>query len=206
MSEDWKNRRAQAEALYAASQWADAEPAFAALRQEGPEDGNLIHDHAVCLFQLGRQQEALRELDRAVALEPDHPYRYASRAWIRAALKDVDGAIADYRKALELDPDDAITLNNLGLLEEQYGMRKSAQERYRKADTLMGILRDAGIDPPGAEEDTPSTRKAMEPTEQGKVDTAEPHPTSLWREMASVFTDRQHRQAFFAFIRNGFRT
>ena len=46
MREDWENRRAQAEALYAASNWADAEPAFAALRQEGPEDGNLIHDHA----------------------------------------------------------------------------------------------------------------------------------------------------------------
>ena len=65
-------------------------------------------------------------------------------------MKDVDGAIADYKKALELDPEDAITLNNLGLLEEQYGMRKSAQEKFRRADTLMGILKDAGVDPPQA--------------------------------------------------------
>ena len=212
MKEDRQKRREQAEALYAASNWADAEPAFAALREEGPEDGNLIHDHAVCLFQLGRQMEALRELDRAVELEPDHPYRYASRAWIRAALKDVDGAIADYRKALELDPDDAIALNNLGLLEEQYGMRKSAQERYRKADTLMGILREAGIDPPATEEDTASNRKSggqADGTEAGhekKIPPRGSRPTSIWKEVASVFTDRQQRQAFLAFIRNGFRT
>ena len=35
------------------------------------------------------------------------------------ALRDIQGAIADYEKAVELDPEDAITLNNLGLLEEQ---------------------------------------------------------------------------------------
>ena len=193
---DFKARRKQAESLYAEQQWAEAERLFAALREEGPDDGNLIHDHAVCIFQLGRKKEALQELDRAAALEPDNPYRYSSRAWMRAAMKDVDGAIADYRKALDLDPDDAIALNNLGLLEEQYGMRKSAQERFRRADTLMGIMKEAGVDPPAPNEapagDTPPT----EP--QGK--------SSLWKEMAGVFTDAAQRRAFFAFIRNGFRS
>ena len=151
MTPTQQDMRRQAEAHYEAQRWAEAEPLFDTLCRELEPDGNLLHDRAVCLFQLGRKTESLDLLNRAAALEPDNPYRYASRAWIRAAMKDVDGAIEDYRKALELDPDDAITLNNLGLLEEQYGMRKVAQERFRRADTLSGILREAGVDPPTAQ-------------------------------------------------------
>ena len=192
--------RQRAESLYAEGQWKEAERLFAGLMAEGQEDGNLLHDHAVCAFQLGRKKEALDELDRAVDIEPDNPYRYASRAWIRAALKDVDGAIADYRKALELDPDDAITLNNLGLLEEQYGMRKAAQERFRRADTLSGILRDAGVDPAEA---APKETRETEEAAKGKDDDRE-NPT-LWSEALAVFTTPERRREFFRFLRNGWR-
>lgn len=204
MSSDPRQGRKKAEALYAAGEWAEADRLFAALRAEGHTvvDGDLLHDHAVCIFQLGRRKEALQEFDRAVALEPNKAYRYASRAWVRAAMKDVDGAMADYRKALELDPEDVITLNNLGLLEEQYGMRKAAQERYRQADTLMGILKDAGVDPasdpPDAEEEVPESDR-----EHRKAARWEMGP--LLREMATVFSDRKRRREFIDFIRNGFR-
>lgn len=192
--------RQRAESLYAEGQWKEAERLFAGLMAEGQEDGNLLHDHAVCAFQLGRKKEALDELDRAVDIEPDNPYRYASRAWIRAALKDVDGAIADYRKALELDPDDAITLNNLGLLEEQYGMRKAAQERFRRADTLSGILRDAGVDPAEA---APKETRETEEAAEGKDDDRE--NATLWSEALAVFTTPERRREFFRFLRNGWR-
>lgn len=191
-------KRKEAEALYAAKKWAEADMLFAALKRDGETDGDLMHDHAVCIFQLGRKKEALDEFDRAVALEPDKAYRYASRAWIRAAMKDVDGAIADYKKAIELDPEDAIALNNLGLLEEQYGMRKSAQERFRRADTLKGILKDAGVDLPEEPEAAPTPPDDPTP--------ADPPPSSLWREMRSVFSDKKSRQEFITFIRKGFRT
>ncbi len=198
MTDDFNQRRKEAERLYAAKQWSEAEQRFAVLREEHTPDGDLIHDHAVCIFQLGRTKEALQEFDRAVALEPDHAYRYASRAWIRAAMKDVDGAIADYRKALELDPDDAITLNNLGLLEEQYGMRKSAQERFRRADTLMGILRDAGVDP--------ADNSGQAPQSTAAPASGEDVPTpSVWKEMGAVFTNGERRREFIDFIRKGLR-
>lgn len=193
MSTDYATLRKEAESLYAEKEWAQAESRFVELRKQREPDGDLIHDHAVCIFQLGRTKEALQEFDRAVALEPENPYRYASRAWIRAAMKDVDGAIEDYRKALELDPDDAIALNNLGLLEEQYGMRKSAQERFRRADTLMGILKDAGVDPPiDGPQPVPETPEAET-------------STGIWKEMAAVFTKSGRWREFVTFIRNGFR-
>ncbi len=201
MSEDFNRRRKKAESLYADKKWAEAEQVFATLMADRessgvPADGDIIHDHAVCVFQLGRTKEALQAFDRAVGLEPDRAYRYASRAWIKAAMKDVDGAIADYKKALELDPEDAITLNNLGLLEEQYGMRKSAQEKFRRADTLMGILKDAGVDPP-------------QTAEQQVEAIAEPGPevpSTLWREMSAVWTNPGQRKAFWAFVKKGFRS
>ena len=140
-----KLTRATTEGLYKEGQWAQALIGFDQLLENGVSDGNLLHDRAVCIFQLGRQKEALRELDKAVDKEPNNPYRYASRAWMRSALKDVDGAISDYKKAIELDPEDAISLNNLGLLEEQYGHRKAAQERFKKADTLLGFSKTPGL-------------------------------------------------------------
>ena len=185
--------RRLAEAHYEAQRGAEAEPLFDRLAQEAEPDGNLLHDRAVCLFRLGRKTEALDLLDHAVELEPDTPYRYASRAWIRAAMKDVDGAIGDYRKALELDPDDAITLNNLGLLEEQYGMRKMAQERFKRAETLNGILREAGVDPPTTEvaDDEPV------PVEET--------PNALWAEVKAVFTTPGRGREFLRFLKNGLR-
>lgn len=197
------DKRQRAESLYAEGQWKEAERLFADLMAEGQEDGNLLHDHAVCAFQLGRKKEALDELDRAVEIEPENPYRYASRAWIRSAMKDVDGAIADYRKALELDPDDAITLNNLGLLEEQYGMRKAAQERFRRADTLSGILRDAGVDPPTSapqDQPVPSGAKGAAPSGEDAKDNR-----TLWNEVKAVFTTPGRGREFFRFLRNGWR-
>lgn len=194
-----KPSRATTEAHYKDGKWTQALAGFDLLLENGVSDGNLLHDRAVCIFQLGRQKEALQELDKAVILEPSNPYRYASRAWIRAALKDVDGAIEDYNKALELDPDDAITLNNLGLLEEQYGMRKAAQERFKKADTLMGILKDAGVDPA---EQTPNP-----PEENSERNAAQtPTKTGLWKEVKAVFTEPGKAKDFFQFLRNGMRT
>ncbi|MBK12472.1 MAG: hypothetical protein CL849_02955 [Crocinitomicaceae bacterium] len=190
MTPKQKDMRLQAESHYEAQEWADAERLFHALSKQMEPDGNFLHDRAVCLFQLGRKTEALSLLDRAVDLEPDTGYRYASRAWMRAAMKDVDGAIEDYRKAIEIDPEDAITLNNLGLLEEQYGMRKAAQERFRRADTLSGILREAGVNPPGTDEDPG-------PQENEK--------SNVWTEIKTVFTDAGRRREFLNFIKNGMR-
>ena len=58
-------KRKEAEALYSAKKWAEADMLFAALKRDGETDGDLMHDHAVCIFQLGRKKEALDEFDRA---------------------------------------------------------------------------------------------------------------------------------------------
>ena len=61
-----KPSRATTEAHYKDGQWTQALAGFDLLLENGVSDGNLLHDRAVCIFQLGRQKEALQELDKAV--------------------------------------------------------------------------------------------------------------------------------------------
>jgi tetratricopeptide (TPR) repeat protein len=187
---------AQAEALLKAQSWQAAHAAFQALVEGGPESQNpdAVHDFAICCFYLDDLPRALELLDRAVELQPDYGYRYASRAWMRAAAKRTHDAIADYKRAIELDPEDAVAHNNLGLLEEQLGYQQQAQERYRVADTLQGIFRDNGLE---SERPTP----AAPPPPAAP---ATPSTTGGW--MWWAIGTRAGRQAFFDFLKKGMKS
>lgn len=95
-------------------------------------------ERAVCKFHLG-YKSTFEDLDMAIRLEPDNGYHFACRAYIKDKLGDTEGSIADYRKSLELDPQNEVTLNNLGLAEEKLGYTQLARERMREADRLAGV-------------------------------------------------------------------
>lgn len=187
---------AQAEALLKAQSWQAAHDAFQALVEGGSESQNpdAVHDFAICCFYLNDLDRALTLLDRAVELQPDYSYRYASRAWMRAAAKRIHDAIADYKRAIELDPEDAVAHNNLGLLEEQLGYQQQAQERYQVADTLQGIFRENGLE---SERPQPAV-----PAEQPV--TAKPTTTAgmMWWALSTA----AGRTAFFNFLKNGLKS
>ena len=86
---------------------------------EDEKDANSYHDLGICKFNLGRVPEAIKDLDKAAVLQPDYGYRFAARGWMKQSVGDDIGAIADYKKALELDPEDVYTQNNLIILEEK---------------------------------------------------------------------------------------
>ncbi|WP_306640653.1 tetratricopeptide repeat protein [Sanyastnella coralliicola] len=200
--------------------WQEALVAFDQAMKEVGDHPDLIHDRAVALFNLDRKHEAIAELDKAQLLQPDYSYRYSSRAFMKAAMKDVQGALEDYKKAIELDPEDAIALNNLGLLEEQMGYFKEAQDRYKVADELMGILNENNIDPADvakgrdrAEDESPErkTLRELESKEEleseleleGESELED--EGSILKEAGSVFRSRSSLKEFFRFIRNGFK-
>ena len=56
------------------------------------------------------------------------------------SCRDTDAAIEDYKTCIELDPEDTIAHNNLGILEEAKGYKAQAQERFKVADELQEIL------------------------------------------------------------------
>lgn len=138
----------------------------------------------------GQSVESLEDFDRAVQLEPHYSFRYASRAFIKAALGMVEAAIEDYHKAIELDPDDAINHNNLGLLYEQIGMQEAALEHFRQADCLAGL-------PEGKYDPQPRPRAIrfinIPTKENGDV-------PDRWQIIKEVFCSAERRKEFFQFV------
>ncbi|MFD8813314.1 tetratricopeptide repeat protein, partial [Streptomyces sp. NPDC059627] len=57
------------------------------------------------LSNLGRQEEALTDLNLALALNPDYSWALAMRARVRRRLGDLPGMREDLRRAAAMDPD-----------------------------------------------------------------------------------------------------
>lgn len=188
----------QARASAEAGQWQSALVGFDEAERENPDwglDPDFLNDRAVALFHNNRAHESLELLDRAINLQPQYGYRYAARGWMKQALRDIQGAIADYEKAVELDPEDAITLNNLGLLEEQIGRMQSAKERFAAADAMDRILDESSI----PKESAPVPERAASPAPPS------PPANSPWAEVTRALFTRAGRKEFLDFIRNGFK-
>ncbi len=157
-----------------------------------PQNAQYISQRGVAFFRIGKNEEALYDLDQAMKLEPNNPYRYSSRAFILSNLNRIDDAIKDYEKAIELDPEDAIAYNNLGLLHEKKGFDRIAKTHFEKADELVG--------------------EEEKHIEKGPVDHHRPlikenkyKNISYWKFVTMVFTDSKVRKEFFQFIKNGLK-
>ena len=73
-----------------------------ALKQE-PDAPYLARAKARALMQLGRNEEALTWFDRAVNLQPFFGGTYANRGILYDRMGQYELAVADYKRALELD-------------------------------------------------------------------------------------------------------
>jgi tetratricopeptide (TPR) repeat protein len=172
---------------------------FDVLVQLEPYNTDYISDRAVVLHLLGRNEEAIAELDRAANLDPNNPYRYSSRAYLKDRIGDLAGAIADYEKAIELDPEDAVSYNNLGLVEEKMGRKEKAQQNFTKADALSGY-------PPKKEPEQVQISSSTSP--EKRTENKTPQTTQTPKLTAShfisvvkgVFTEGATRKEFLAFL------
>jgi Tfp pilus assembly protein PilF len=143
---------------------------------------------------LNRNEEALSEFDRAVNLDPKNPYRYSSRAFFKDRTSDLAGAIEDYEIAIALDPEDAVSLNNKGIVEEKLGYIAKSKKSFEKADQLIGY------DP-----------QAIKQTESNKFD-AGSSPISgektkkmdlsyYFQTLTSIVQDPKSRRDFVGFLK-----
>ena len=183
------------EALDCWKQWWGAFPDLANVNPDA------MHDRAVCHFHCNEKESALQWLNHAATLQPDYGYRYSSRGWMKQAMGDLNGAIDDYKKAVELDPEDAVTWNNLGLLEEQLGYRKEAKERYKVSDELREMLKERGIDPENTAPQRLKDPPANPTSEDDDLNTEQP---KVWSEIKRAVWTKEGRKELWAFVRNGF--
>lgn len=84
----------------------------------------------------GKKQEALENLNKAIALDPNFANGYIDRGNVRDDLNDKQGAIADYSKAIELDSRYADAYYSRGIVRNGLNDKQGAIADYSKAIEL----------------------------------------------------------------------
>ena len=155
-----------------------------------PNEPTLLCDRGITHFHNKNFEAALKDMDKAVEIDPNNPYRYSSRAFIRAEI-DINGAMEDYEKAIELDPKDDISLNNLGLLQENAGNMKAAKKNYKKSDKIIGY--------------NPEKRKGIQDNKTKKENVQDTQKETFGKVILSIFSSKSTRNEYFKFLKSLFK-
>lgn len=173
---------------------------------ETPDHCDIISDRGVAYLHLNNKVKCFEDLNRAIELQPNYSFRFACRAYAKNNFGDIDGAIEDYTIAVELDPDDAIAHNNLGLLLEQKGYQSEAKERFALADqlsqqedNLLNVIDEMETGLPGTHNERSSSKKEEEKELDSKWEATK-------KELKKIFTSKKQFNEFMDFIKNGFKT
>ncbi|WP_235087362.1 type IV pilus biogenesis/stability protein PilW [Chromobacterium sp. Beijing] len=89
--------------------------AFAADPETSRELATIRSQLAIEYAKIGNYKVALETADLAVAADPAYVPAYVSRAYVLTQLREEGPAEANYRKALQLDPNNPEANNNYGL-------------------------------------------------------------------------------------------
>ncbi|MBL1279711.1 MAG: tetratricopeptide repeat protein [Fluviicola sp.] len=173
--------------------------------KKSPNNVDIISDRGVAYLNLNKEKECFSDLDLAITLQPEYAYRYACRAFAKRNFGNLDGAILDYEKAIELDPSDSIAHNNMGLLLEQKGYKDEAEKRFKTADKLSkaedGLL-EMMDELEGSEE---CGVRSDESEDGARVESEEKEYSDRMKEFKKVFTSTEQLKEFLGFIKNGFK-
>lgn len=180
--------------------------AFNEALKKAPNHPDILSHRGVCYLHMNQKKNCLDDMLLSLKMQPDYSYRYASLAYAQDFFGDIDGAIESYEKAVELDPEDAVAYNNLGLLHEKKGYQQKAQRQFEKADKLANIERkfmnqldkEDGIET--HESPAPPKGETLQPKkmEVDKVLTRK----AIYR---SLFSDGKTFKEFALFVKNGFK-
>ncbi len=100
---------------------------------ENPADFETRNGLGVHYMRLGRVDDAVRELELALALAPDHAVAHYNLGVIALGRNDAPEALARFERAIEARPDYGEAHNNLGVVLDYLGRFTEAIEHYRQA-------------------------------------------------------------------------
>ncbi len=104
LTSDWQTTFSEAQTSMQKGDFSHAEQRFAIVLREHPENAEAHHLRSQALSLLGRVPEAREELDKVIALGPPTPALYLERARLLVESNDLEGAVKEYTRALELAP------------------------------------------------------------------------------------------------------
>lgn len=172
-----------------------------------PGHPDILSDRAVAYLHQENKDLCYGDFEVALELQPTKAYRYTSYAFAMNHFGDIEGAIKKYERAIELDPDDSIAHNNLGLLLEQKGYKDEAQAKFDRADRLSKMEDDFldMIDEMDGEESNEKISPVHDPTQENQKTTDSEKKNSVSSEMKKILTSKESFKEFIRFIKNGFK-
>jgi len=121
--------------------WAGAEREFKRAIDLNPNYAEAHHWYALCLMWMGRQDEALGEIERARELDPLSLTINTNVAWVLAIGQQYEQALEQCRKTLDMDPNFALGRYRLGQTYVLSGKYSEAVAELKKAVALSGSPR-----------------------------------------------------------------
>lgn len=185
--------------------------AFNKALAEAPNHPDILSHRGVVYLHLNQKKKCLDDLLLSLKLDKDNAYRYASLAYARDYFGDLEGAIKDYQKAVEIDPEDAISHNNLGLLMEKQGYQSKAQRNFEKADKLAKIQKGMfdtldEVEGRTSKEATTDTESSIPKGEKIQPKKLTPDKQQTKKEVfKDVVSKRSVFIEFISFVKNGFK-
>ncbi|HRH65717.1 MAG TPA: tetratricopeptide repeat protein [Bacteroidia bacterium] len=108
------------------------------------DDNSALMNEEIRLYILtGKTEELITKLNQSIESAPDNENLYFTRASLYEGKKDIDKAIPDYKKAIELNPDLMYANYNLGVIYFNQGAEKAnaansmkSNEEFEKAKKI----------------------------------------------------------------------
>ena len=125
--------RERALRLHQSGNVAEAEAAYQEILKREPDDALAVHLLGVLAFQSGRPQLAVQLMNKSIAMPNPPAAFFFNFGNMLAALQENPGAVQQYRRALELQPNYPEALNNLATVHVRVSQFEEAIELFRRA-------------------------------------------------------------------------
>ena len=148
---------------------------------------------------------AIFDFNKLIEIDSKNAFYYSCRAFAKARTKDKKGAVADYEIAIELDPDNPITYNNMGLVQEEIGYMKQAKKSFEQSDDLR--KKEEANKVINLKSDQDSKKEVENRLENSKkiIESNDDVEKTKSQLAKSIFTDKSTFREFIDFIKNGFK-
>jgi TolB-like protein/tetratricopeptide (TPR) repeat protein/predicted Ser/Thr protein kinase len=118
--------------------WSGAEREFKRAIELNPGYGEAHHAYALYLNTVGRLDEAIIEINRAIELDPLTLPQKGNAGEIYSDARQYDRAIQQYRNLIELSPNQPVAHEGLGTVYVLKGMYTEGLEEFQRSLELSG--------------------------------------------------------------------
>ncbi|HRY30522.1 MAG TPA: tetratricopeptide repeat protein [Elusimicrobiota bacterium] len=120
-----------ADSCLALGRWEEAASLYEALLRNS-DSAEFRYNYGLVLLNMGKPEEALRNWQQALVLEPADADAHVQIGLVLAARNDLSGAERHYEKALEIKPDSPEAHYNLALILLRQGRETVAQKHLQR--------------------------------------------------------------------------